>query len=331
MAILTISDHVKKEGNMKKAACRFTCLFFCIFFFSSLLLASDYPNKAISVITPYAAGGSMDLQLRGLFPYLSKELKADLIIQNVTGASGVLGYNRAFKATPDGYTLVGNNIPGMIITEIGQSGSAYKTKEFVPICAFARDSVVLITHPELYRNFDEFVKAAKTQSIRLGVTGKGTTVHLAGLVMENALGVKFNFIPFEGGSESVTALAGKHIDAVLTIASSANSMVRAGRIRPLIIFANERTPKYPQVPVAKEFGYEIHPFSNHTGVLAPPKTPPDRLKVLEGAFERAVRNPGYLEWMEKGVAEYVPVLGKDYENDINRMIHIIEGYREILK
>jgi tripartite-type tricarboxylate transporter receptor subunit TctC len=316
---------------MKRSMRRFMGVFFYILLFSGLSLASDYPSKAITVISPYAAGGSMDLQLRGLFPYLSKELKVDLVIQNVTGASGVLGYNRAFKATADGYTLVGNNIPGMIITEIGQSGSAYRTKEFVPICAFARDSVVLITHPELYKDFGEFVKAAKTQPVRLGVTGKGTTVHLAGLVMENALGVKFNFIPFEGGSESVTALAGKHIDAVLTIASSANSMVRAGRIKPLIIFANERAQKYPQVPVAKEFGYEIHPFSNHTGVLAPPKTPPDRLKVLEVAFDRAVRNPGYLEWMEKGVAEYVPVLGKEYDNDINRMIHIIEGYREMLK
>ena len=110
----------------------------------------------------------MDLQLRGLFPYLSKELKADLMIQNVTGASGVLGYNRAFKATPDGYTLVGNNIPGMIITEMGQSGSAYKTKEFVDLRLRPRQRV-LVTHPELYRDFDEFVKAAKTQSVRLEV------------------------------------------------------------------------------------------------------------------------------------------------------------------
>jgi tripartite-type tricarboxylate transporter receptor subunit TctC len=328
--MLLDADQLQEE-IMKRIMRQFTGVFFCILIFSGLSSASDYPNKAITVISPYAAGGSMDLQLRGLFPYLSKELKVDLVIQNVTGASGVLGYNRAFKATPDGYTLVGSNIPGVIITEIGQSGSAYRTRDFIPICAFARDSVVLITHPELYKDFGEFVKAAKAQAVRLGVTGKGTTVHLAGLVLENALGVKFNFIPFEGGSESVTALAGKHIDAVLTIASSANSMVRAGRIKPLIIFANERTSKYPQVAVAKEFGYEIHPFSNHTGVLAPPKTPPDRLKVLEAAFDRAVRNPGYLEWMEKGVAEYVPILGKEYENDITRMIRIIDGYREMLK
>ena len=273
----------------------------------------------------------MDIQVRGVAPYLGKALNTNVIVENVTGASGVLGFNKAFKASPDGYILVANNSPGVIITEIAQPSANYKTKEFLPIAAFARDSVVVVTHPDLYKTFDEFVAAAKTQPVRLGVTGKGTTVHLAGLILENALNVKFNFIPFGGGSESVTALAGKHIDAVMTIASSANSMIRAGRIRPLVILASERNPKYAQVPVPKELGYNIPPFSNHTGVFAPPNVAPDRVKVLQTAFEQALRDPDYVDWVEKGTAEYVPLVGKDYQNDIERMAAIIDGYRDILK
>ena len=303
------------------------CSFFCLGFAS----AADYPTKPITVIVPYGAGGSMDTQTRGISPYLAKELNASIYIENVTGASGVIGFNRGFKSAPDGYTLVANNLPAIVVTEISQPNSNYRTREFTPLCAFALDPVILVTHPDLYKTFDEFVKAAKAAQIRVGTTGKGTTVHLSGLIVESVLGIKFNFIPFDGGAESVAALAGKHIDAILTIASSANAMVRAGRIRALLILAKERSPKYPQVPVPKDTGYDIPPFSNHTGILAPPKLPSDRLKILETAFDRAVKNPAYIEWLGKGTAEYAPLNPDQYRNEIERVFKLVEGYRDLLK
>lgn len=303
------------------------CSLFCVGFAS----AADYPTKPITIICPYGAGGSMDIQMRGIAPYAGKELNTTIQIENVTGASGVIGFNRGFKAAPDGYTLVVNNLPAIIVTEISQPSTNYRTKEFLPVYAFARDSVVLVTHPDLYKTFDEFLKAAKTTQIRVGTTGKGTTVHLAGLVVESALGIKFNFIPFEGGAESVTSLAGKHIDAVLTIASSANAMIRAGRVRPLIVLANERSPMFPQVPIPKELGYDIPPFSNHTGVLAPPRLPADRMKILGAAFDRAVKNPGYIDWLAKGTAEYAPLNPDQYRNEIERVSKLVDGYRDLLK
>ena len=294
-------------------------------------LAAEYPSKPITVIVPYGAGGSMDTQARGISPYLGKELGTSVQIENVTGASGVIGFNRGFKASPDGYTLVANNLPAIVVVELSQPNANYRTKEFTPLCAFALDPVVLVTHPDLYKTFDEFVKTAKTTQIRVGTTGKGTTVHLSGLIVESILGIKFNFIPFEGGAESVTSLAGKHIDAVLTIASSANAMIRAGRIRPLLILAKEKSPKYPQVPIPKDVGYDIPPFSNHTGILAPPKLPPNRLKILDAAFGRAVKNPAYVEWLAKGTAEYAPLNPNEYRNEIERMFKLVDGYRDLLK
>ncbi|OGP62564.1 MAG: hypothetical protein A2170_09020 [Deltaproteobacteria bacterium RBG_13_53_10] len=316
---------------MKKMALIALYCLICSFFYAGFASAADYPTKTITVIVPYGAGGSMDTQTRGISPYLAKELNASIHVENVTGASGVIGFNRGFKAEPDGYTLVANNLPAIVVTEISQPNANYRTKEFTPLCAFALDPVILVTHPDLYKTFDEFVKAAKTTQIRVGTTGKGTTVHLSGLIVEGALGVKFNFIPFEGGAQSVAALAGKHIDAVLTIASSANAMVRAGRIRPLLIMAKEKSPKYPQVPIPKDVGYEIPPFSNHTGILAPPKLPSDRLKILEAAFDRAVKNPAYVEWLGKGTAEYAPLNPNEYRNEIERVFKVVEGYRDLLK
>jgi tripartite-type tricarboxylate transporter receptor subunit TctC len=303
------------------------CSLFCVGFAS----AADYPAKPITVIVPYGAGGSMDTQARGISPYLGKELNTSIYFENVTGASGVIGFNRGFKAAPDGYTLVANNLPAIIVVEISQPNANFRTKEFTPLSAFALDSVILVTHPDLYKTFDEFVKAAKTTQIRVGTTGKGTTVHLSGLIVESVLGIKFNFIPYEGGAESIASLAGKHIDAVLTIASSANAMIRAGRVRPLLILAKERSATYPQVPIPKDVGYEIPAFSNHTGILAPPKLLPDRLKILGAAFDRAVKNPAYIEWLRKGTAEYAPLNPDQYRNEIERVSKLVEGYRDLLK
>jgi tripartite-type tricarboxylate transporter receptor subunit TctC len=306
----------------------------CLVVFAVLVGSSfgaDYPSKTITVIVPYGAGGSMDTQARGVSPFVAKELGGSIQIENVTGASGVIGFNRGFKSNPDGHTLTANNLPAIVITEISQPNSNFHTREFVPVYAFARDSVLLVTHPDLYKNFDEFVKAAKTTQIRVATTGKGTTVHLSGLIVESVLKVKFNFIPFEGGAESIASLAGKHIDAVLTIASSANAMIRAGRVRPLLILAKEKSPEYPQVPVPQDVGYDIPPFSNHTGILAPPKFPAERLKVLEAAFSRAVKSRGYMDWLEKGTAEYAPLNSAEYRAEIERVYKLVEGYKDLLK
>jgi tripartite-type tricarboxylate transporter receptor subunit TctC len=316
---------------MKKIVILSICCLSVVMMSGAPSFAANYPSKPITVIVPYSVGGSMDFQSRGISPYLAKELKTNVIIQNVIGASGVIGFNKGFNAPPDGYTLTANNLPAVIITEMSQPNSTYKTKEFIPLCAFARDDVLLVTHPDIFQNFDEFVKAAKTQPVRVGVTGKGTTVHLAGLILENALGVKFNMIPYGGGSESVTSLAGKHIDAVLTIGSSAYTMIRGGKIKPLLLFAKERSPKYPQVPTPKELGYDIQPLANHTGILAPPKLPLNERKILEEAFTRAVKNPSYKEWMDKGVADYAPLIGKDYGTDIERVTKIVEGFQKFIK
>jgi len=78
-------------------------------------------------------------------------------------------------------------------------------------------------------------------------------------------------------------------------------------------------------------GYEIPPFSNHTGILAPPKLPSDRLKILETAFDRAVKNPAYVEWLGKGTAEYAPLNPGQYRNEIERIYKLVEGYRDLLK
>ncbi|MDP2268982.1 MAG: tripartite tricarboxylate transporter substrate-binding protein, partial [Deltaproteobacteria bacterium] len=194
----------------------FVCLLFCTVIFSGTTWAIEFPNKPINVLQAFGVGGSSDMLMRGIQPYLIKELNTRIVIQNVPGAGGVLGYNKAFKAPPDAYNLLFSNFPTVYAVELISENSTFRTKEFMPIYAFAKDNVILVVHQDIFNNFDDFVKTARSRPLRMGGTGRGTPTVLAGLILEKALGVKFNFVPYQSGAECVTALAGNHIDAVVT-------------------------------------------------------------------------------------------------------------------
>ncbi len=293
--------------------------------------AASSSNKPVNVIVAYGPGGGTDILIRGLVPYLQKELNNSVIVNNVPGANGVIGYNKAFKSPPDGNTLLMATVPTLYTSQLIYGSSIYRTIEFVPIYAFAIDSVILAANPEIFQDFDQFVKESRKRSLIVGVTGKGTPSVLGGQVLEKILGVKFTYVPVEGGAAQVGLLAGKHIDAAVPYVSTSMSMIRAGKIKPLIIYASERSPKYPEIPVPKEFGHQISPIYSLFGVWAPPNTAQERVKLLESAFDRAVRSPGYIEWSKKMPSDYVPLNAASFKSEIEKMVKIIDANPDFMK
>lgn len=306
-------------------------LFNASIIFSGITWAADYPSKTITLLCPYAAGGSIDAQTRGLTPYLARELNTNVIIENVPGASGVIGSNKAFKSAPDGYTLLTGSVPTLYISEILSESSRYRTTGFVPIYAFARDNVALFVHPEVFQKFDDFAKAAHNRTLNIGVSGIGTPTHLAGLLTEEFLGVKLNFVPFESGALTVGTLAGKHIDGALTFTTTALAMVKAGKIKPFLIFSSERNPYYPEIPIPKEFGYDVPSIAMVYGVWAPPNISSEKVRILESAFDRAVKNPKYKEWREKLPSEYIQMNAKDFKAEIEMQIKAVDAHKKSIK
>lgn len=307
------------------------CLLFSAIIFPSTTWSIDFPNKPINVIQAYGVGGSTDMLMRGISPYLSKELNTRIVIQNVPGAGGVLGYNKAFKAPPDGYNLLISNFPTVYAVELISPNSTFRTKEFMPIYAFAKDNVILVVHQDTFATFDEFVKTAQSRPLRMGGTGQGTPTVMAGLILEKALKVKFNFIPYQSGAECVTALAGNHIDAVVTYSSSAAALIRAKRIKPLLFFSEQRTAAYPQIPTLRELGYDTPGVYSIYGFFAPPRTPQDRLKVLEAACDRAVKTQSFIEWMKRGTAEYINLNTREFKIDFGKLMSLVDGLKELIK
>jgi tripartite-type tricarboxylate transporter receptor subunit TctC len=290
-----------------------------------------FPSKPITVIVPFPAGGSTDIAVRRIAPYVRKYLNASIIIENLPGADGAIGYYKGYSAKPDGYTLLASNTVPLFLTEYSRDVK-YKTLDFKPIYAYARDSMILVVHPDFSKTADEFIKTARAQTVKIGTTGAATTTGLLGILFAEELGLKVNWVPFGGGAESLTTLAGKHIDAVFSIASSTLSLVKAGKIKALLVFSEQRHPQYPDVQVPKEVGVNIPLLFNHTGLVGPPDLPENKIQILAKAFIKAGEDPEYVTKLkETGTSELVPLSPKEYKQEFHRLYSVTEKYKKYLR
>ena len=295
--------------------------------------AQDFPTDTIKIICGYAPGGSADLQIRLLAPFLQKHLGKPVMVENLTGANAMLATNKIFTSSPDGYTLLVASIPVLILQEKYLPETArYQTRALTHVFSFVRDDFVLASHPEVWKNFAEFSKAAQGKRLRVGIAGKGTPSHLYALITEEMANVKFNIIPYEGGGPAMTSLAGKHVDAISTVFSSSYHLIRSKTINPLMIFSDRRNPAVPETPTPKDMGFKsFEPIFYITGVFGPPKLASARVGILEEAAFKAVKEPEFLEKAKGMVLDVYPLGSKDFLTNTEKQYSQVEKYIDILK
>jgi len=295
---------------------------FCVMLFlasnSTLCLAveklASYPSKTIRFIVPYAVGSGIDINARGIAPYLKNHLGVQVLIENKPGADGRIGVTEAWKAKPDGYTLINPAMPIPIISEKLYS-VAYKTREFTHIFAWSKDNIALVVNSETWKTPEEFIAVAQSRTLSCGITGAASVSQIAGLSLGDAANFQpVNWVPFSGGAETMTSLAGKHIDFGITTTSSARALVDAGKIRPLLIFADEKDPVFPNVPLPKDIGLRLTAMPTVRGVMAPPGLSPRIVSILEQAFARAIREPEFLAWAQRVRVFITPMKHDQYLN-----------------
>jgi tripartite-type tricarboxylate transporter receptor subunit TctC len=291
---------------------------------------ADFPNKPVKLIATADVGGGEDTEARGIAPFLQKYLGVNVLIENQGAAGGKTAFEKFQKTEPDGYSLIVSTFPKSIIIEyMGKVN--YRTKDFTPVYAWAVSNQLLVVNAETWKTFDEFYKAAKEKTLSGGLSGRGSTTHLAGLVAMDELGLKVNWVPFDGAAGSVAALAGKHLDFTICLSTSATSLIQAGKLRPLLLFADERDPYLPDVPIPKDLGLQITALPAIRGAEAPPQTPVAIVKVLEEAFGKAVKEPQYVDWAKKRKmvlhSMSAEVFGKNLMNTYPR----VEKFHQMLK
>lgn len=258
--------------------------------------AQAYPNKPVTLIVPWPAGGSTDRHLRGLAEIASKYLGQNIVVENKPGGGGTIGPSQmALQAKPDGYTI--SQFPmGMLRIPHMQKSSWNPLTDFsyiIGVTGYTFGLTVRADSP--YKTFNEYIEAARKEpgKIDYASTGIGTTPHLN--IEEVAMNAKvtLNHVPFKGNADSTQALLGGHVMAQ-SDATGWDKYVDGGQMRLLVTFGDTRTKRWPSVPTAKELGYGVVSISPY-GIAGPKGMDPAVVKTLHDAFKKAIDDPKHLE------------------------------------
>jgi tripartite-type tricarboxylate transporter receptor subunit TctC len=245
--------------------------------------AGDYPTGNIQMSVGASPGGSTDLITRAIAEGLGKELGVSVPVVNKPGANGALNAKELQSAPNDGYKIAVQNASLFTITPLAVSAAeAVKIDSFDLISGVSQDDYMLAAHADSgYKSIDDLKKAGK--NIKYGTTGVGTGAQLASALTFKVAGIPATDVPFDGGAPAMTALLGRQVDVAAFQLGEGIENVKAGKLVPLAVFSAERIKFLPDVPTAKEQGYEVV-VSQYRFLTAPKGTPDDvKNKLLEAA------------------------------------------------
>jgi tripartite-type tricarboxylate transporter receptor subunit TctC len=261
---------------------------------------TDYPSYPVSLIVPFAPGGSTDSQARVLADYLGRALGQQVVVVNVGGAGGTIGLNQGAKAAPDGYTLV-TATPSMTINPYIQKNIPYDPiKDFEPIALVATSPIVLVVPKDstikTVRDLIEMAKA-KPGQIRYGSAGIGSATHLSTALFATMAGVDLVHVPYRGAGPALLDLIAGRIDLQFENAPSVLGHVHSGTLRGVAVGSAKRSSLFPDLPTIGETvpGYEA---TSWFGVLAPAKTPRAVVDKVNAAINKALTDTAVRKQMD---------------------------------
>ena len=307
------------------------------------LAQSDYPSKPVKFIVPFPPGGTSDVMARMVADELGKLLKQPFVIENIGGAGGVIGTERATKAAPDGYTLV--------MTGVGQNAVAHglnpkiaydSVKDFIHISQIHIGPNVLVVHPDTpFKTLKELIDYGKANPGKLNygytpaASGHMAMELLKQTVSECAPGQKdckglfMVGIPYRGGGPLLTDLLGGQIPMMFINQDAALQHVRAGKMRALAVTSAQRNPLYPDVPTIVESGYRGFEAISWSGISAIKGTPQPIVDKLEAAMVQVMQQPNIKQRMES-VGFVIPPQGSKHytayvKSELDRWTKVIKA------
>ncbi len=292
--------------------------------------AGAFPSKPIKILLPTGAGGTMGQEIRSILPFLEKHLGVGTTVEYVTGAEGIVGYNKFYKEKPDGHTIMYISLSSAVALELTRETAKYVVRDLAPIATWNVKNLVWAVHPDAWKSFPDFVNDARQRKVNVSFMGGSSG--LQGRLLETALGLKLNWVPYESGGESISAVAGKHAEAVITFTSLPRPMIRAGKLRALSVFSSKPDPFLPGVPTLKELGYPDVPLLIVYGIFAaPPNTPKEVVEALEKAVSNAAAESEFKKLADNiGIAvefrsssEVRKLVRDDYE--------LLNRYKQLIK
>jgi tripartite-type tricarboxylate transporter receptor subunit TctC len=262
------------------------------------LNAQNYPSKPITIVAPFSPGGNVDIIARSVAQSLSVVLGQSVVVDNRAGAGGAIGSSFVSKSAPDGYTLLLATTNTISVLPYMMKTPPYKPSDFQAISLAAVSPLVMVVRADdkRFASTPSLIASAKAgpKNISVGHSGMGTSNHVSVLRLENVAKVEFNVIPYKGSTPALTDLMGGQIDFMIDQLSSSKSFVDAGKLKILAILSKERDDTIPNVPTFFEATKITLEANTTSGVLAPPDTPPNIVKILNDALITVAQDPVYI-------------------------------------
>lgn len=276
--------------------------------------AESYPNRPITVVIPWGAGGMSDTITRAICHVAQKELGQPVLVENKPGGGGVIGINFVLNSQPDGYTL------GAPVSSFYLNHPHLRKQPYNPLTdtidittIFAYNFGIAVRSDAPWNTYEELVRYAKSNpgKFTYATAGIGTTQHIAMERMAMKEGIKWTSIPFKSGSEAVVACLGGHTDAVVQGSSDMMPHIQAGKIKLLLTLDDKRWSAVPNVPSIMEKGFDFYAMSFNS-LIAPKGVPEPIVRKLEAAFNKAKKDPGFVDLCNKGYVAVGNLNGKEY-------------------
>lgn len=273
--------------------------------FAASAQTANYPNKSVTVVVPFAAGGSVDSAARLVLQALSERTKQTFIVDNIAGAAGTIGTQKVVRAANDGYTLLFAvaspiNVAPVVKPSIVQYNAL---KDLTPIATVASSPFVLIATNKLPANTTaELLALAKKEPGKLnyGTDGVGTSMHLTAEIIKLNAGIDILHVPYKNGPQVLTELSAGLIELAVMPISLAQPFIKDGRVKALGVTSKNRWPSMPNIPaLAETQGLQKLDEDSWYGMLAPAGTPAAVIEKLSSALHETLKDPALIEKMSQ--------------------------------
>lgn len=263
--------------------------------------ANNWPTRPITMVVPFAAGGSTDITARMLAEKLGPVLGQNVVVENKPGAAGNIGAAYVARAQADGYTIL------LHTSTLTANVSLYKNmglnvqKDLVPVSQVALiPNVLMVNNNFQAKTIAEFVEIVKQKKIPInyGSSGSGASNHLAGVLFNNMVGGEMVHVPYKGGALANNDLLAGQVQAVFSPMVEVLGLLDSGKLRPLAVTTKTRSSRIPNTPAIAEIlpGYEIVLWN---GIFAPAATPPAVVNKLSSAIQKVMKDPAVLKRLEE--------------------------------
>jgi tripartite-type tricarboxylate transporter receptor subunit TctC len=260
----------------------------------ALCMAQPYPSKPIRLILTQGPGSGSDVIGRMFAARLSEGLGQSVVVENRTGATGIIGHDYLLKSPPDGYTLLLSTTAPLIIVPAISAQAKFRATDFVAVTPIFRGDFVIFTAnlPGSPKTLPELVERLRAKQENFASAGAGTMGHLVSEVFLKQMGLRATHIPYKGSGQSLADLAGGHVLFTSDSTAAGSALLRAGRLNPLVVTGTERLASLPQVPTLAEAGIKVdRALGSFGGIFAPPGTPKEIVARINAEAARALQNP----------------------------------------